>query len=311
MPIWKSAAQQVWKPALRGFDAIKRITGTGMKIIDTHQHLLFPDRLRYSWCKGLPAFEGKQLGLPEYRASAEGTGIAETVFMEVDVDEPDIGAEAKFILGLASDPQSKIAGVIAACRPEQPGFGKKTEPLLHPKLKGFRRVLHTQPDGVMEMPLFAENLAWLGKHNLTFDLCVLPRQLSAGARLVRAVPNLQFVLDHCGIPNIKGGELDPWRERIRELASFPNLACKISGVVAYSDPARVDAASIRPFVEHCIECFGWDRVLFGGDWPVCNLTSSIGDWVRIAREIVGSESIERQEKLFSRNAERIYRLSTK
>jgi len=105
--------------------------------------------------------------------------------------------------------------------------------------------------------------------------------------------------------------LDPWRERIRELASFPNLACKISGVVAYSDPARVDAASIQPFVEHCIESFGWDRVLFGGDWPVCNLTSSIGDWVRIAREIVGSESIERQEKLFSGNAERIYRLSAK
>jgi predicted TIM-barrel fold metal-dependent hydrolase len=282
-----------------------------MKIIDTHQHLLYPDHLRYSWCKGLPAFEGKQLGLPEYRAAVEGTGISESVFMEVDVDESDIGAEADFILRLASDPKSNIVGVIAACRPEDAGFAKKTESMLHPKLKGFRRVLHTQSDDVLELPLFAENVARLGEHNLTFDLCVLPRQLSAGARLVRTAPDVQFVLDHCGIPNIKGGELDPWRQRIRELAAFPNLACKISGVVAYCDPARVNTASIQPFVEHCIECFGWDRVLFGGDWPVCNLTSSIGDWVRIAREIVRGEPVERQEKLFSRNAERIYRLNLK
>jgi len=129
-----------------------------------------------------------------------------------------------------------------------------------------------------------------------------------GAKLVSQVPDVQFVLDHCGIPNLKGGELDPWRQHIRELAQFPNLACKISGLVAYCHPQHVNAGAIQPFVEHCLECFGWDRVLFGGDWPVCNLTSTLGHWVELAKEMVRTESVDRRRKFFAENAERIYRL---
>lgn len=279
-----------------------------MKIIDTHQHLLYPDRFGYAWCRGIPAFDRKSFGLEEYRAAAQGTGITETLFMEVDVDEPCLKAEADFFLQLAAPPESGIVGVLAACRPESENFPAGLESVLHPKLKGLRRVLHTQPDELSQTPLFAQNLARLAEHRLTFDLCLLPRQLPFGARLVRQLPDVQLVLDHCGIPNIKGGELDPWREHIRELARFPNLACKISGVVAYCDPHRVNVAAIRPYFEHCVECFGWDRVLFGGDWPVCNLTSSLGQWVAIAKEILRDESSDRQEKFFAGNAERIYRL---
>ena len=137
---------------------------------------------------------------------------------------------------------------------------------------------------------------------------LLPRQLHLGQALLRKVPGVQFVLDHCGVPDVKGGGLDPWRSRIRELAQFPNLACKVSGLPAYCDPARVTADAMRPFVEHCIECFGWDRVLFGGDWPVCNLTSSLGRWLAIAKELLAGESAERREKFFAANAERVYKL---
>ena len=156
--------------------------------------------------------------------------------------------------------------------------------------------------------LFAANLSRLAPHQLTFDLCFLSRQLhrrrgdhSAG------FPTCNSFWIIAAFPTSRTA-LDPWRERIRELSSFPNLACKISGVVAYCDPQRVNAEAIRPYVEHCIECFGWDRVLFGGDWPVCNLTSSLGRWVEIAKEIVGKESRTNQEKFFAGNAERIYRL---
>jgi len=280
-----------------------------MKIIDTHQHLLYPDRLGYSWCRGIAAFEGKQFRLEEYRAAAQGTGLTETLFMEVDVDESQMKAEADFFLQLATQPDSGVAGVLAACRPEQADFPGHLESILHPKLKGLRRVLHTQPDELSQSPMFAKNLARLAEHRLTFDLCMLPRQLPLGARLVRQLPHVQFVLDHCGIPDIKGGGLDPWRRHIRELAKLPNLACKISGVVAYADPQHVAATDIRPYVEHCIECFGWERVIFGGDWPVCNLTASLGRWVEIAKEIVCVEPPERQGKFFAGNAERIYRLA--
>jgi predicted TIM-barrel fold metal-dependent hydrolase len=279
-----------------------------MKIVDTHQHLIYPERFGYSWCQGIPAFNGKPFRLEEYRAAAHGTGITETLFMEVDVDEPHIKAETDFLLQLATQPVSGIVGVLAACRPESEDFPAQLESILHPRLKGLRRVLHTQPDELSQMPLFAQNLARLAQHRLTFDLCLLPRQMPLSAKLVRQLPDVQFVLDHCGIPNIKGGGLDPWRQHIYELAQFPNLACKISGVAVYCDPQHVNAAAIRPFVEHCIECFGWDRVLFGGDWPVCNLTSSLSRWVAIAKEIVQAESPERQAKFFAGNAERIYRL---
>ena len=280
-----------------------------MRIIDTHQHLIYPDTFQYPWTKDVAVLAGNPFRLEEYRAAARGTGITETLFMEVDVLEPQLKAEAEFFLEKANEADSGVVGVIAACRPEHEDFPAQIEAILHPKLKGLRRILHTQPDELSQTPLFAKNLARLAQHRLTFDLCLLSRQLPLGAKLMRQVPDVQFVLDHCGIPDIKNGPLDPWKQHIRELAQFPNCACKVSGVVAYCDPQRVTVEAIRPFVEHCIECFGWERVLFGGDWPVCNLAASLGRWVEIAKEIVGTESAERQQKFFAGNAERIYRLA--
>jgi predicted TIM-barrel fold metal-dependent hydrolase len=280
-----------------------------MKIIDTHQHLLYPDRFRYGWRKGLPALDGKAFRLEEYQEAARGTGIGQTIFMEADVDSAQMTVEAQFILERAREPDSNIGGVIATCRPENEGFIEHLESIQDPKLKGLRRVLHTEPDALSQSKLFAENLSRLAGLKLTFDLCLLSRQLDLAKTILSRVPDVQFVLDHCGIPNVKDAELDPWRRQIRELANFPNLACKISGLVAYCDPQNVTAEAIRPFVEHCVDCFGWDRVLFGGDWPVCNLTSTLGGWVGIARNIFQSETIERQQKFFAGNAEMIYRLN--
>lgn len=280
-----------------------------MKILDTHQHLIYPDRFRYAWCKGIPALEGKTFRLEEYRDTASGTGISEALFMEADVDESQMKSEADFFLQLASDPTNSIAGIIAASRPERENFPAHLEKMLHPKLKGLRRILHNQPDELSQSPLFAKNLSCLAEYGLTFDLCVLSRQLPLGKNLVGKLPDVQFVLDHCGIPDIKENALDPWRQHIRDLAQFPNLACKISGVVAYCDPKNVTTNAIRPFVEHCIECFGCDRIMFGGDWPVCTLTSSLARWVEILKEIVAKESVANQEKLFHKNAQRIYRIA--
>jgi predicted TIM-barrel fold metal-dependent hydrolase len=279
-----------------------------VKIIDTHQHLIYPGQFPYSWCKDLPALASKPFRLEEYCAAAHGTGISQTLFMEAGVDDPHTKAETDFFLQLAMQPDSGIVGVLATCRPEEEHFPEYLESILHPKLKGLRRILHVVPDELSQTPLFAKNLALVSRHNLTFDLCLLARQLPLGAKLARQFPKQQFILDHCGVPNIKDNELDPWRQYIRDLSKFPNLACKISGVVAYCDPSNATVKAIRPYVEHCIESFGWERVVFGGDWPVCNTTSTLGRWVEIIKEIVSDESADNQEKLFSKNAERIYRL---
>lgn len=278
-----------------------------MKIIDTHQHLMYP-HFSYSWRNNLPSLAGKAFRLEEYREASRGTGITETLFMEVTADEPQTKAETEFFLELATQPQTGIVGVLAACFPERDGFEAYLNSILHPKLKGLRRILHVVPDELSQTPLFAKNLSLLAKYNLTFDFCLLARQLPIGMKLIRQLPNQQFVLDHCGVPDIKGNSLEPWRQHIREMAKLPNLACKISGVVAYCDPENVTANAIRPYVEHCIEQFGWERVMFGGDWPVCNTTSSLGRWMEILKEILAKESAANQEKLFSKNAERIYRI---
>jgi predicted TIM-barrel fold metal-dependent hydrolase len=279
-----------------------------MRIIDTHQHLIDPDRFHYSWCKGLPVLEEGKWRLEEYWQTACGTGIDQTVFLEADVDESGMQAEAAYFCEVASRPESRMLGVIAACRPERSDFAAYLDSIQHPRLKGLRRILHTQADDLARSSVFGENLARLGALNLTFDLCLLPRQLPVAFGLLNRAPNVQFVLDHCGIPNIKDGEFEPWSTYVRELANYPNLACKISGLVAYCDPKRVTVEAVRPVVEHCVDCFGWDRILFGGDWPVCNLTLSLGDWVAMARRMVQGESLDRQQRFFASNAERVYRL---
>jgi predicted TIM-barrel fold metal-dependent hydrolase len=103
--------------------------------------------------------------------------------------------------------------------------------------------------------------------------------------------------------------LDPWRENIRALAALPNVACKISGVIAYCKPDSPTASAVRPFVEHCLEEFGWDRVVWGGDWPVCNITTTLSNWVSVSRELVRATGSANQKKLFHQNAGRIYGLT--
>ena len=279
-------------------------------IVDTHQHLIYPERWPYSWAAGIPQLAGKAFRYADYEKASAGAGITKAIFMETAPDDPHYRDEVKFVYELAAQPGSIIEGVIASCRPEEPGnFERYLESIRHPKLVGLRRILHVMPDDLSSSPHFADNLRLLPKHGLTFDLCFLARQLPAAIALSRRCDGVQFILDHCGVPDVAGQVLDPWREHIRELAALPNVACKISGVLAYGAPKHANAAGVQPFVEHCLEQFGWDRVVWGGDWPVCNLTTTLGNWVSVSRELVKSASAADQQKLFHDNAIHIYGLN--
>lgn len=277
-----------------------------MKRIDTHQHLWDLRQFPYSWCAGLPALN-KSFLPGDYRAAAEGTGIGKTIFVECDVDEPHALAEAQHIQKLA-DSNPSIAGIVAAARPERADFPNQLEALLRlPKLRGIRRVLHVAPDGISQSDLFAGNVRRLTAHKLTFDLCVLARQLPLAISLVKKCPEVQFVLDHCGVPDVKGKAFDPWRAHIREISALPNVACKISGLVAYAGE-NWTGDDLRPWVEHVINCFGWERVVWGGDWPVCTLTATLRQWVDASDELFTAATGTQREKVFYKNAERIYRV---
>jgi predicted TIM-barrel fold metal-dependent hydrolase len=276
-----------------------------MYIVDTHQHLWDLQRFPYSWCAGIPALNRSFL-FDDYVAASEGCGIEKTVFMECDVDEPHQIDEARHIQALAEQ-HPLIAGIVASARPERDDFDDQLDQLAElSKLRGVRRVLHTQPDELSRTDLFARNVKKLGPRGLSFDLCVLARQLPVAIDLVRRCPGVTFILDHCGVPDVRQQALDPWRQHIVELARFENVTCKISGLVAYADPTSWRVDDLRPFVEHVLHTFGWHRVVWGGDWPVCTLSATLKAWVRATQELIAHATEEQKAGLLHRNAERIY-----
>ena len=278
-----------------------------MKRIDCHQHLLYPERFSYDWTADFPALAGRAFRLDEYRVAARGLEIAGTVFMEVDVPFVEAAAEAAFFGDLADDAANGISGIVAACRPENGDITSWLHSTAHPRLCGYRRVLHTQPDDLSTTVGFRENIARIGQAGLTFDLCVLPRQHSIAAELVDCCPETRFILDHCGVPDIASGNLDSWRTSIKELSRRSNLACKISGIIAYA-AGVITAETLRPAVEHVIDCFGWNRVIWGSDWPVCNLTRDLATWTRLLDDVLEGCSEDELARLYHRNARLIYQL---
>lgn len=280
-----------------------------MKIVDTHQHLWDKDLFHYAWLAPLPLLD-RSFRLSDYSEATRGLEIAKTVFVECDVDEAQVLDEALHVLRLANDPGNCIAGVVASGRPEKDGFKAYLDKVsAHPQLKGIRRIFHTHPDELGQGKLFVENVARLATYGLSFDLCVLARQLPVALNLATRCPGVAFVLDHCGVPDVKGHALDPWRAHISELSKLPNVSCKISGLVAYANPANWQSGDLRPFVDHVIASFGWDRVMFGSDWPVCNLTANYQRWVATLLSLTDAAGEANQRKLFHDNAIRIYRLS--
>jgi predicted TIM-barrel fold metal-dependent hydrolase len=280
-----------------------------MKIVDAHQHLWDLDLFRYAWLKDLPVLNRSFL-MDDYRDATKGLAIEKSVHLEADVDEPFMVEETEYMLRLADRADNPLEGVVACGRPESKDFKTHVEGILgHPKLKGIRRILHTQPDDLGQSETFIENVNSLAGYGLSFDLCVLARQLPLAFRLVSRCPEVTFILDHCGVPQVREKILDPWRANIHSIAKFPNVFCKISGLVAYADPHNWTAEDLRPYVDHAIQCFGWDRVLFGSDWPVCTLSASYRQWVDALVLLTSSAGEVNQKKLFEQNAIRIYRLA--
>jgi len=280
-------------------------------MIDTHIHLLEPDRFTYEWTKGFPALTGR-FDLSDYQKASADTGIQAGVFMEVDCEES--ADEARYFCSLAEQPGCLIQAVVAAARPESPDFERNLEAMAHPRLTGIRRVLHTQPDELSQSSLFRENVSRLGALGLSFDLCVLQRQLPLALDLVRACPQTTFILDHCGVPEISandalaGAGFLAWQKSIHALAAEPNVNGKISGITAYAPEPLRNAQGLRPYIETMLEAFGPSRLVWGGDWPVVNLGDGLLAWSNISHELLSRLTADERTQILTANAKRIYRI---
>jgi L-fuconolactonase len=281
-------------------------------IVDTHQHLWDLARFRVPWLERVPSLH-RSFVAADYAVATAGLEIARTVYMEVDLDPTQQTAEAEFVIERCADPADPMAGGVISGRPAEPGFAAYIRPLAaFPCIKGVRQVLHgpATPAGFCLRPEFIAGIRLLGDLGLRYDLCLRPGELADGLELVRRCPATAFVLDHCGNGDIRWtpAERLPWAEAIARLAAEPNVVCKVSGIIATAAGGAWTAADLAPLVRHVVAEFGPDRVMFGGDWPVCTLGAPLREWVDALNAITADWHAEQRRALFHDNAVRFYGL---
>ncbi len=279
-------------------------------VVDTHVHLWDTTLLRYSWLADVPRINRPHL-LEDYARATERYRIEAMVFVQAEVDVSQAMDEARWVLDLARR-EPRLKGVVPwapletgdACRPVLEQLAAS------PLVKGIRRIIEFEPDPEFCLkPGFVQGVRLLPEFGLRFDICINHRQMDNTIAMIRQCPGVEFILDHIAKPDIRNHLWEPWASRMRELAGFPQVRCKISGVITEADPERWSIEDIRPYILHAIDCFGPDRVQFGGDWPVVLKAGRYDQWMDALTEVVGGCSEEERRKLFHDNAVRVYGLS--
>jgi predicted TIM-barrel fold metal-dependent hydrolase len=280
-----------------------------MDMIDTHQHLILRGRIGYGWTGEFPILSG-DFTREDYAGLVAGTGVKATIFMETGVDDADYQAEARMVAGMVGTLVGgvKLLGQIASVRPERDaGFDAWLDEVKTLGVVGLRRILHVVPDEVSLTETFRKNLRKIGRAGLPFDLNFLSRQLvPIGVPLLRACPDQSYVLDHCGVPDVAGGDWEVWKAGIDALAAFPNVVVKLSGITTYCAPGTASVALIRPYVDHLLEVFGPGRMLWGGDWPVVNLGAGLPGWISMTGELLAGLSEAERASIGQGTAQRVY-----
>lgn len=272
--------------------------------IDAHQHYWKLSRGDYGWLSPDMTVLYRDYQPADLEPQLEKHEIERTIAVQA---APTV-AETEYLLDLAERHES-IAGVVGWLDLEGDRFEEELDRLSErPKFVGVRPMLQDidDVDWVLR-PQVVKNLGVLAKRGLTLDFLIRPRHLNNALEIVRRIPELKCVVDHIAKPDIKSGALDPWREKIARLAEHPNVYCKLSGMVTEADHANWTVDDLRPFVRHAVECFGYDRVMFGSDWPVCLLAATYDQVVEACRELLSDGLTPKRERaVFGENAARFY-----
>jgi predicted TIM-barrel fold metal-dependent hydrolase len=279
-----------------------------LPIIDTHQHLWDLSKFQTSWMT--PGHPLEQSFTPkEYAEAIAGLNVVKSVYMEVDVRVDLQQAEVDYIVGLCKSGKTPMVAAVVSGRPAEPNFKRYIAQFQDSRyVKGVREVIHEArtPPGYCLRPEFIRGVQLLGQIGLSFDICIRAGELADAGKLVDNCPDTRFILDHCGNEPVPKTDHTQWKRDMEALAKRKNLVCKVSGIVASAKKGAWKPADLAPIVNHTLNVFGPDRVMFGGDWPVCTLAATFREWVTALKEIVKDRSEEQQRKLFHDNAARFY-----
>jgi L-fuconolactonase len=274
--------------------------------IDAHQHFWIYDPREHGWI-GDSMTSIRHDFLPvDLKPELERSGFDGTVAVQVQ----QTLEETRWLLELAAS-SSYIRGVVGWVDLRSAQVWTQLESFAeNPKLVGIRHIVQSEPDDQFLLrPDFLRGISALGEFDLAYDLLIYPKHLPAAAEFVHHFPGQRFVLDHMAKPPIKSGEIQSWARDIRDLALFPNIFCKLSGLVTEADWQRWTPEQLLPYLDAVFECFGPERLMIGSDWPVCTVAASYSQAVDIVKNYVSNFPVEVREAVLGGNAARFWKLA--
>ncbi|GAB5522806.1 MAG: amidohydrolase family protein [Roseivirga sp.] len=273
--------------------------------IDAHQHFWQYDPVRDSWIDNSMSVLKRDFMPDDLRRDMESCKTTGSIAVQADQSEQ----ETRFLLKLAAENPS-IKAVVGWVDLQADDVAERLEHFAqNPRFKGVRHIVQAEADErFMLRPAFLRGIQALADYNLTYDILINPNQLGMALELVRQFPNQPFVLDHIAKPLIKDQVFDPWKEQIQELAKYSNVYCKVSGLITEADWHAWKPEDIYPYLDIVFEAFGIDRLMFGSDWPVCQLAGSYEVVCELLSCYLKSFSEDDKNKIGGQNAVKFYNL---
>jgi L-fuconolactonase len=273
--------------------------------VDAHQHFWQFDPVRDSWITSDMAAIQKNFMPADLQPLLAQNGFDGCIAVEAHQSEE----QTAFLVRLAEQ-NPFIKGVVGWVDLQAENI---TERLAHfsqySVIKGFRHVLQGEPQrDLMLSPNFIRGIAALKQFDFTYDILIFPDQLIYSKNLVAQFPEQKFVIDHLAKPYIKKKEIKEWTLDIEAIAKLPNVWCKLSGMVTEADWKAWQKDDFIPYMEVIVDNFGTDRIMFGSDWPVCQVAASYREVVDIVKDFFTSFSAEEQQNVFGGSAARFYNL---
>ena len=274
--------------------------------IDAHQHFWIYNPAEYDWIDDsmsalrrdfLPADLKPELDRSHFQGS-------------VAVQARQTLEETRWLLDLAERSPS-ILGVVGWADLRSPDIRSQLQVLArNPKLVGIRHIVQTEPDvRFLLQPEFLRGISALDEFDLAYDILIYTKHLPVAAEFVERFPRQRFVVDHLAKPPIRSGQINSWAGGIRRLAEFPNVFCKLSGLVTEADWQHWRPEEIAPFLDVAFESFGPDRLMIGSDWPVCLVAAPYARVLRVVKTYLQAKSAECREAVLGGNAQRFWRLA--
>jgi len=270
--------------------------------LDAHQHFWSYDAAQYPWIP--PGSPLHRSWLPDDLAALQRPlGFDGSIAVQAR----QVIEESDWLLGLA-DQHETVKGVVGWVDLRSDRVEADLERLAqHPKFVGVRHVVQEEPDDAFMLGQdFQRGISKLAAYGLTYDILIFPKQLEAAIRLAENFPAQPFVLDHIAKPPIKAGSVEPWASQIRRLAQFPNVHCKVSGMLTEADHQTWKAAQFQPYLDIVFEAFGLARLMYGSDWPVCLFAGSYQQAYRLVDDYTRGLTDAERTGLFGGNAATFY-----